>query len=105
VKNYIETEIEKKLKVFVAEVDFLRSQTEAADKRLQDISQQTVQFREANSDKSSRRAPWTLRQRNSKRAESHFRARSTVWPANWRASVASSPSQRAKPGQDTVGAA
>jgi polysaccharide export outer membrane protein len=50
VKNYIETEIEKKLKVFVAEVDFLRSQTEAADKRLQDISQQTVQFREANSD-------------------------------------------------------
>jgi polysaccharide biosynthesis/export protein len=50
VKNYIETEIEKKLKVFVAEVDFLRSQTEAADKRLQDISQQTVQFRRDNID-------------------------------------------------------
>jgi polysaccharide export outer membrane protein len=50
VKNYIETEIEKKLKVFIAEVDFLRSQTEAADKRLQEISQETVQFREAHSD-------------------------------------------------------
>jgi polysaccharide export outer membrane protein len=50
VKNYIETEIEKKLKVFVAEVDFLRSQTEAADKRLQEISQQTVQFRKDNID-------------------------------------------------------
>jgi polysaccharide export outer membrane protein len=49
-KNYIETEIEKKLKVFVAEVDFLRSQTEAADKRMQEISRETVQFREANSD-------------------------------------------------------
>jgi polysaccharide export outer membrane protein len=50
VKNYIETEIEKKLKVFIAEVDFLRSQTEAADKRLQEISQETVKFREAHSD-------------------------------------------------------
>ena len=50
VKNYIETEIEKKLKAFIAEVDFLRSQTEAADKRLQEISQETVKFREAHSD-------------------------------------------------------
>jgi polysaccharide biosynthesis/export protein len=49
-KGYIETEIEKKLKVFVAEVDFLRSQTDAATKRLQDIARETVQFREANSD-------------------------------------------------------
>jgi len=31
VKTYVETEIDKKLKVFIAEVDFLRSQTEAAD--------------------------------------------------------------------------
>ncbi len=50
VKNYIETEVERRLKVFIAEVDFLRSQTEAADKRLQEISQETVKFREANSD-------------------------------------------------------
>ncbi len=50
VKNYVESEVEKKLKVFVAEVDFLRSQTEASDKRLQEISEQTVTFREAHSD-------------------------------------------------------
>ena len=50
VKTYVETEIDKKLKVFIAEVDFLRSQTEAADKRLQDISNETVQFRESHSD-------------------------------------------------------
>jgi polysaccharide biosynthesis/export protein len=50
VKTYVETEVDKKLKVFIAEVDFLRSQTEAADKRLQEISQETVKFREAHSD-------------------------------------------------------
>jgi polysaccharide export outer membrane protein len=50
VKNYVESEVEKKLKVFVAEVDFLRSQMEASDKRLQEISEQTVDFREAHSD-------------------------------------------------------
>ena len=50
VKNYIETEIEKTLKVFTAEVDFLRSQTEASQKRLDEIVQETVKFREANSD-------------------------------------------------------
>ena len=50
VRNYVESEVEKKLKVFVAEVDFLRSQTEAAEKRLQEISAETVQFREAHSD-------------------------------------------------------
>jgi len=50
IKNYIETEIEKKLKVFVAEVDFLRSQTEQTEKRLSEIMQETVKFREANSD-------------------------------------------------------
>ena len=49
-KNYIETEIEKKLKVYVAEVDFLRTQTKAAEQRLQDIARETVKFREANSD-------------------------------------------------------
>lgn len=48
--NYIETEIEKKLKVFIAEVDFLRAQTHDAEKRLQEITRETVQFREANSD-------------------------------------------------------
>jgi polysaccharide export outer membrane protein len=49
-RNYIETEIEKKLKVFVVEVDFLRTQTKDAEKRLQDIARETVQYREANSD-------------------------------------------------------
>ena len=50
VTNYIETEIEKTLKAFVAEVDFLRSQTEASERRLGEIVQQAVKFREANSD-------------------------------------------------------
>jgi polysaccharide export outer membrane protein len=50
IKNYVETEIEKTLKVFVAEVDFLRVQTDAADKQLSEIMQETVKFREANSD-------------------------------------------------------
>jgi polysaccharide export outer membrane protein len=50
IKNYIETEIEKKLKVFVAEVDFLRAQTEQTEKKLSEIMQETVKFREANSD-------------------------------------------------------
>jgi polysaccharide export outer membrane protein len=50
IKNYVESEIEKTLKVFVAEVDFLRAQTDAAEKRLGEIMQETVQFREANSD-------------------------------------------------------
>ena len=49
-RNYINMEIEKKLKVFVAEVDFLRAQTETAEKRLRDIARESVQFREANSD-------------------------------------------------------
>ncbi len=105
VKNYVETEIEKKLKVFIAEVDFLRSQTEAADKRLQEISQETVNSAKPNRTKSSRRTPWVLRRRNSKRAESHFRARSAVWRASWRASVASSSvavrSARPRPCRDS----
>lgn len=50
VKSYVENEIEKTLKVFVAEVDFLRSQTEATEKRLAEIMDETVKFREANSD-------------------------------------------------------
>jgi len=49
-RNYIDTEIERKLKMFVAEVDFLRTQTKAAEQRLQDIARETVQFRESNSD-------------------------------------------------------
>jgi len=49
-RNYIDSEIGRKMKSFVAEVDFLRTQTAAANQRLQDIAQQTVQFREANSD-------------------------------------------------------
>jgi len=49
-QHYIETEIEKKLKVFVAEVDFLRGQTETTEKRLREIARETVQFMEANSE-------------------------------------------------------
>ncbi len=49
-RNYIDSEIGRKMRNFVAEVDFLRAQTTAANQRLQDIAQQTVQFREANSD-------------------------------------------------------
>jgi polysaccharide biosynthesis/export protein len=50
IKDYVEREIAKKLKVFVAEADFLRAQTQAADKRLQEIMQRTVSYREAHSD-------------------------------------------------------
>jgi polysaccharide export outer membrane protein len=50
VKAYLEAEIEKTLKVFVAEVDFLRSQTETSQKRLDEIMLETVKFREDNSD-------------------------------------------------------
>lgn len=49
-RNYIEGEIARKMKSFVAEVDFLRAQTAASNLRLQNIAEQTVQFREANSD-------------------------------------------------------
>ncbi len=50
IRHYVDKEIQKKLKVFVAEADFLRSQTQDAEKRLQEIMKQTVQFREAHSD-------------------------------------------------------
>lgn len=50
IKNYVEREVEKKLKVFVAEADFLRVQTQAGEKRLQDIMDETVRYREAHSD-------------------------------------------------------
>ncbi len=50
VKTYVETEIEKMLQTIVAEVTFLRSQTEISEKRLDQIMQDTVKFREANSD-------------------------------------------------------
>ena len=49
-KNYVESEIQKKIKVFVAEVDFLRKQTAAAEKELQDIAADTVKFRESHVD-------------------------------------------------------
>ncbi|MGD0835709.1 MAG: FHA domain-containing protein [Polyangia bacterium] len=50
IKSYVEHEVEKKLKVFVAEADFLRSETQEAEKRLGEIMQQTVQYREAHAD-------------------------------------------------------
>jgi polysaccharide biosynthesis/export protein len=50
IRNYVESEVAKKLKVFVVEVDFLRSQTDQAQRRLQEIQQETVKYREAHSD-------------------------------------------------------
>lgn len=50
IRLYVDKEVQKKLKVFVAEADFLRSQTQDSEKRLQEIMQQTVQYREAHSD-------------------------------------------------------
>ena len=49
-KNYVGSEIQKKIKVFVAEVDFLQKQTAAAEKELQDIAAETVKFRESHVD-------------------------------------------------------
>lgn len=45
-KNYVDSEIQKKLKVFVAEVDFLREQANAAEKETKEITAQIVKFRE-----------------------------------------------------------
>ena len=50
VTNYIDTEMKKTLKASIAEVDFLRSQTEAAERRLGEIAQEAIQFREAHSE-------------------------------------------------------
>ena len=50
IRTYVDTEVEKKLKGFVAEADFLRSQTQAAEKRLQQIMHDTVQYRQEHSD-------------------------------------------------------
>jgi hypothetical protein len=49
-KNYVDLEIQKKLKVFVAEVDFLREQANAAEKETKDITAQIVKFREQHVD-------------------------------------------------------
>ena len=71
-RNYIDSEIGRKMKTFVAEVDFLRTQTAASDQRLQDIARQTVQFREANSDQilaQSSLAPGSQAELASKRIE------------------------------------
>ena len=50
VTNYIDTEMKKTLKASIAEVDFLRAQSEAAESRLAEIAREAVKFREANSD-------------------------------------------------------
>jgi polysaccharide biosynthesis/export protein len=50
VKNYFENEVEKTLKVFVAEVEFLRSQTEEADKKVKETTQEAVKYREAHAE-------------------------------------------------------
>ena len=71
-RNYIDNEIGRKMKSFVAEVDFLRMQAAAANQRLQDIAQQTVQFREANSDQilaQSTLSPGSQAELESKRIE------------------------------------
>ena len=45
-KNYIDTEIHRRTKVFVTEVDFLRKLTTAADREIKQIADQIVQYRE-----------------------------------------------------------
>jgi hypothetical protein len=75
-RNYIDSEIGRKMKSFVAEVDFLRTQTAAADQKLQDIARQTVQFREANSDQilaQSTLGPGSQAELSSKRIETSGR--------------------------------
>lgn len=71
-RNYIGGEIARKMKSFVAEVDFLRTQTAASNQRLQAIAAQTVQFREANSDQilaQTRLGPGSQAELESKRIE------------------------------------
>jgi polysaccharide export outer membrane protein len=50
IQTYIDLEIAKGLKGYVAEVEFLRSQTEAADKAVKRVSDELVKFREQNVD-------------------------------------------------------
>ena len=57
--NYLDTEIAKKVKVIVAEVDFLRSQVDNLDKDLAAVSSKAVEFREQHVDKLPEQTPLT----------------------------------------------
>lgn len=50
-RNYLQSEIKKALRVFSAEADFLRNQLKTVEKDLQTIAGERTRFREANADR------------------------------------------------------
>jgi hypothetical protein len=50
-QNYVQSEINKALKVFTAEAEFLRNQMKSVEKDLANIGAQRTQFRQANADR------------------------------------------------------
>ncbi|MES1171684.1 MAG: FHA domain-containing protein [Bacteroidota bacterium] len=50
-QNYVQSEINKALKVFTAEAEFLRNQMKSVEKDLSDISAERTKFRQANADR------------------------------------------------------
>ena len=50
-RNYLQSEIKKALRVFSAEADFLRNQLKTVEKDLQQIATERTRFREANADR------------------------------------------------------
>ncbi|MEO5769837.1 MAG: FHA domain-containing protein [Polyangia bacterium] len=50
-RNYLQSEIKKALRVFSAEADFLRNQLKTVEKDLQQIAAERTRFREANADR------------------------------------------------------
>jgi hypothetical protein len=48
--NYVQTEIDRALRAFTAEADFLRVKLEEAQRSLVDINQQLAEFKQANAD-------------------------------------------------------
>jgi FHA domain len=50
-RNYLEFEITKALRVFTAEADFLRDQLKSVEKEMDRISGERIQYREKNSDR------------------------------------------------------
>ena len=50
-QNYVQTEIDKALRVFTAQADFLRDQMRSVEKEMGDISAERTKFREKNVDR------------------------------------------------------
>jgi len=71
-ENYVEVEINKALRVFTAQADFLRDQLKSVEAEMSRISAEKVQFREKNSDRLPEEAALTHNTRftlETKRAE------------------------------------